>query len=200
MQFHQIGRSNEAEFKVFKPLCGLQSAGFECHRKIEFGKLLVGLPDERQNTTLSAGISPALCDAFGLAQALEYFMVLVQLNQHCPQIETNVDGFSKCRLVLRQSLQGVEGLIERDPSIVERRASHRLDPRLPQVVDRLIPHVASDRVMGKPLDLLAEAVMVEPLDRLDNARVERAPALLEQTAVCDLVGQRVPEGVLEVRK
>ena len=54
--------------------------------------------------------------------------------------------------------------------------------------------------MGEPLDLLAEAIAVERLDRLDDPRVERAAPLLQQPAVGDLVGERVLEGVLEVRE
>ena len=54
--------------------------------------------------------------------------------------------------------------------------------------------------MGEPLDLLAEAIPVERLDRLDDPRVQRAPALLEQAAVGHLVGERVLEGVLEIRE
>ena len=54
--------------------------------------------------------------------------------------------------------------------------------------------------MGEPLDLLAEAVSVERLDRLDDPRVERAAPLLQQAAVGDLVRERVLEGVLEIRE
>ena len=45
--------------------------------------------------------------------------------------------------------------------------------------------------MGEPLDLLAEAILVERLDRLDDPRVKLAPALLQQSAVRDLVRERV---------
>ena len=38
------------------------------------------------------------------------------------------------------------------------------------------------------------------LDRVDDPRVQRAASLLEQAAVGDLVGQRMLEGVLELRE
>ena len=46
--------------------------------------------------------------------------------------------------------------------------------------------------------MLAEAIAVERLDRVDDPRVKRAAALLEQAAVGDLVGEGVLEGVLEI--
>src|SRR5882672_10879292 len=54
--------------------------------------------------------------------------------------------------------------------------------------------------MGEPLDLLAEAIPVEGLDRLDDSRVQLAATLLQQTAVRDLVRERVLEGVFEIRR
>ena len=37
--------------------------------------------------------------------------------------------------------------------------------------------------MGEPLDLLAEAIAVERLDRVDDARVKLAAPLLQQPAI-----------------
>ena len=53
--------------------------------------------------------------------------------------------------------------------------------------------------MGETLDVLAQAVGIEAFDRVDDPRVERAAALVEQAAVGHLVGQRVLEGVLQTR-
>ena len=52
--------------------------------------------------------------------------------------------------------------------------------------------------MGQPLDLLGQALGVEPLDGLDDPGVERAPPVLEQAVVGHLVREGVLEGVLEV--
>ena len=52
--------------------------------------------------------------------------------------------------------------------------------------------------MGQPLDVLVQAVGVQPLDRLDDPAVQRLAALLEQAAVRDLVGQGVLERVLRL--
>jgi hypothetical protein len=52
--------------------------------------------------------------------------------------------------------------------------------------------------MGEPLDVLPEAIPVECLDRVDDPSVQLAPARLQQSAVRDLVGEGVLEGVLEI--
>ena len=52
--------------------------------------------------------------------------------------------------------------------------------------------------MREPLDVLAEPITMNSLDRLDDAPVYRATALLQKSPVGDLVGQRVLEGVLEI--
>ena len=80
------------------------------------------------------------------------------------------------------------------------RARERLGAGLAEIGHGLVPHLAPEGVVGQPLDLLGEPVGVESLDRLDDPRVEAAPALLEQAAVGHLVGQGVLEGVLELRE
>ena len=52
--------------------------------------------------------------------------------------------------------------------------------------------------MGEPLDLLAQPVGIESLDRFDDSRVECAPAVGEDASVRHLVRQRVFEGVFEL--
>ena len=54
--------------------------------------------------------------------------------------------------------------------------------------------------MSEPLDLLAEAIGVGPLDRVDDPRVKLAATLLQQSTVRDFMRERVLEGVLEIRK
>jgi hypothetical protein len=55
-------------------------------------------------------------------------------------------------------------------------------------------------VVGQAIHLLGQALDREGLQHLDNPAVEAAPPLLEQTAVGDLVGQGVLEGVLVLGK
>jgi hypothetical protein len=55
-------------------------------------------------------------------------------------------------------------------------------------------------VVGQPLGLLGDAVGSESLDGLGDAGVQGALLVVEQAPVRDVVGERVLEGVLEVRK
>jgi hypothetical protein len=54
--------------------------------------------------------------------------------------------------------------------------------------------------MGEPLDLLAEAIPVERLDRVHDPRVKIPAPLLKQASVRDLMCERVLERVFEIRK
>ncbi len=52
--------------------------------------------------------------------------------------------------------------------------------------------------MGQSLDVLAQVSSVEPLDRLDDPRVERPPTIGEEASVRHLVRERVLESVLDL--
>jgi hypothetical protein len=54
--------------------------------------------------------------------------------------------------------------------------------------------------MGQALDVLGQPARVEPFDGPDDPGVERLASLLEQRAVGDLIGERMLEGVLEIRE
>ena len=86
-------------------------------------------------------------------------------------------------------------------------ADHRVDlfgchhiGEITQVGDRLAPHLAPERVVDELIAMLGQRIGVAALDRLDEARVHAAPALVQQARVRDLVRQRVLEGVLGVGK
>jgi hypothetical protein len=54
--------------------------------------------------------------------------------------------------------------------------------------------------MGQPFYLFVEPAGVELLHRLHDAGVKCATALVQHTAIRHLVGERVLEGVLEIRE
>ena len=54
--------------------------------------------------------------------------------------------------------------------------------------------------MGKHLDLLVQALGMQALDRLHDGSMERAAAILQQRAISDVVGERVLEGVFQIRE
>src|SRR5207245_295579 len=74
-----------------------------------------------------------------------------------------------------------------------------LEPGLPEIVHCLLPQLAPAGVMRETLDLSAEPIRMEYLDRVDDPCMKRPPPLLQQTSVRDLVRERVLEGVLEIR-
>ena len=66
---------------------------------------------------------------------------------------------------------------------------------------RLLPHLAPERVVGQPLDVLGQAVWDgAPRSASTIAGVEAPPPILEQAPVGHVVGQGVLEGVLEIRE
>ena len=62
----------------------------------------------------------------------------------------------------------------------------------------LRPDFAAECVIGEALDLLRDTVGVARLDGLDDPRMQRTPAFMEHAAIRDLVGETVPEGVLDL--
>ena len=160
----------------------------------------MGVRHERADPASPAVVVQPLGEGLGLAQALQRPPDFTELAQHRPQLEADLEGLLQRGLALRQRLEDAQRLLEPDPGVRERRPRGRLESGLPEIVHRLLPQLAPDGVMGEPLDLLAEAIPVERLDRLDDPRVKLAAPLLQQAAVRDLVRERVLEGVLEVRK
>src|SRR5262249_23827854 len=67
-------------------------------------------------------------------------------------------------------------------------------------MEGLLPHLATESVMGESLDLLAKAIPVKHLDRVHDPRVPFPSQLLQQAAIRDLMRERVLERVLEVWK
>src|SRR5262245_65982260 len=97
------------------------------------------------------------------------------------------------------SMRG-QGLLDISYGFAGSRAGDGPEPCLPQVAERLCPRLATERVVGKSLDVFREAVGMEPLDGLDDLRVEIAAPLAKQAAVGDFVCQRVLERVLGIRE
>ena len=103
-------------------------------------------------------------------------------------------------MTLGQAPEGAKRLLEGGEGLAICRAHRRSHTDLAEVRDRLVPHFPSAGVVGESLDVLGEPVGIEPLDHLDDARVQLTASLLQKGAVGHLVRERVLEAVLEVGK
>ena len=117
-----------------------------------------------------------------------------------PLLEAQADELLGPLPALGQFVQRNPRLLEVRERVSQGRTLKRADPRLPAVAHRLLPQLPAQRVVGEALDLFIQPVCVESLDRANNLRVQRLAPLLQQAAVGHLVGQRVLEGVLQVRE
>src|SRR5215813_1178039 len=98
-------------------------------------------------------------------------------------------------------------MTERRQRLLE--AAHRLpigrarlcpEASLIEVGNRLLPCLALKRVMAQTLDLFGQALGIERLDRVDDLGMELTPPVVEHAPVGDIVGERMLEGVLDIRK
>ena len=190
----------DAESQVPEAPGDLQRAGAGHERLVQLAEQRVDVRHERADPASPAVVVQPLGEGLGLAQALQRPPDFTELAQHRPQLEADLEALLQRGRALRQRLEDAQRLLEPDPGVRERRPRGRLESGLPEIVHRLLPQLAPEGVMGEPLDLLAEAIPVERLDRVDDPRVKLAAPLLQQAAVRDLVGERVLEGVLEIRE
>src|SRR6516164_4858643 len=102
--------------------------------------------------------------------------------------------------LLREMLERLERLLETGRRLPMGRALRRLPSGLVEEDHRLLPRLAPERVISQTLHVLREPLGVEAFDGFDDPGMEGAPALLQETAVGDLMGERVFEGVLQVRE
>ena len=96
--------------------------------------------------------------------------------------------------------EGLEGLLEVSHRLAERGTVVGPGTGLLAVGHGLVPHLAPNGMMGEPFHVLIEMIGMELLHRLDEAGVERASTILEQSPVRHFVRERVFERVLKLRE
>jgi hypothetical protein len=89
-------------------------------------------------------------------------------------------------------------LVEPCPGVLERRSRLSLAAGLPEIVDRLLPQVATQGMMGELFDVFEQAVGIEPLDNLHDLPVKRLALIGKKTSIGDVVRERVLERMNEV--
>src|SRR5262245_5565527 len=96
--------------------------------------------------------------------------------------------------------KGTERLLEVSPGLAVRPPRIGLLPTLPAIQQGLGPPLAPQGMVGQALDLRGHPVTRGRLQGLDDARMQRPPPFLEETAIGHLVGEDMLEGVDEVGK
>ena len=100
-------------------------------------------------------------------------------------VDVDVDGQHGPLPPVRQALERRQRALE----VIERlrvgQARRRLDPRLPEVADGLVPDLAALGVVGDHLHVLGETVDEELLDGLDDRGMQRAAMGRPQREVGD---------------
>src|SRR5262249_44874582 len=135
-----------------------------------------------------------------VAEVAEEPLEVCEQKEGAFQIEAKIDG-------LLLPLAGLGQMPERRQRLLE--AAHRRpvgrarlcsDASLMEIGNRLLPCLALKRVMAQTLDLFGQALGIERLDRVDDLGVEQTPPVVEHVPVGDIVGERMLEGVLDIRK
>ena len=136
----------------------------------------------------------------GRAQMLETLLEVSKREKHLPKLAPEID-------VLFDGFPAFRETTERDQCLLEAR--HRLAVRgtrdclgtgLPAIGDSFLPDLAANSVMCQPFEVLDQSIRIEPLDRSDDAPVKATPPLGEEARIRNLMRERVPERVLDVRK
>ena len=88
------------------------------------------------------------------------------------QIKPDIDGKFDILSGLRHLLEDSECLFEPDPPVLERRARQRFLSSLPEISNRLLQQFATNRMLRQALNVFAEPVPIQSLDRIDEPGVK----------------------------
>jgi hypothetical protein len=135
-----------------------------------------------------------------LVEVLPHARPITERVERVPEVDVDVDGQLGRLRGLGEAAERPECLLEVGDGLAVGGPRHGAEPRLEERGDRLLPQLPAQGVMGQPLGLLGDALGRESLDGLGDVGVQGALPVVEQPAVRDVVGERVLERVLAVRK
>src|SRR5215813_14915274 len=138
--------------------------------------------------------------ALGFAETGEDPLEFSERKECSAQVKAKINGLLQPLAGLRLTPEGRQRLLEARHRLPVGGTPYCLGAGLTEVEDRLLPYLTSHGVVRQPLDVLGQPVRIAAFDGADDAGVQRLPPLLEQGAVGDLMGQRMLEGVLGIRK
>src|SRR5262245_5279373 len=129
---------------------------------------------------------------------LRHARPIAQREQRVPEIEPDVDGQLARLSGVGETADGCERLLQMGDGVAIGSSRDRAHTRVAKIAHGLVPQPTPQRVMRQSLGLLADALLLESLDRLDDAGVKGALTVVQQPLVCDVMRERMLEGVLEV--
>src|SRR5215813_636932 len=145
-------------------------------------------------------ISKRFRHPFSLGETFDRAFEMSERDEDAPKVEAQVDHPLEALTIRREMTARVQGLLEVTRRFLIRRPSHRLGPRLLKVGEGLLPDGAMDGVVRQPIDPLRKTPVVQTLDRLDDATVEEATAVVKQALVRHIVRECMFESVLAIRE
>src|SRR5262249_4103237 len=124
-----------------------------------------------------------LGESFSLAQVVEHLPEFSESPERMPQGEAEVDSLLLRGAALREMFEGCQGLLAARHAPSQGRTLERLGTGLPTVRHGLVPDLTPEGMLGQPFYLLGETVGIEPFAGCDDAGVQGATPLLQETAV-----------------
>ena len=135
-------------------------------------------------------------EGFGFVEMVDNPAVLSERDERIPEIEAEVDLRHHPLADRWEMPQDANRLLEVGRCLSVRGPRESLGASLPQIADRLVPDLPSERVVRQSLEVFHEPVSVQRLDRRHDSLMEGTLALTKDARVGDLVRQRVLERVL----
>src|SRR5262249_12237107 len=145
-------------------------------RLVQLAELRMNAGHERPAPALPTLIAQPGSNAFRLAQALEYPPRLAELGEDGSQLQTDLEGLLEEHRASGQGLQDRERLLEIIPPLGRRCPPRRGVTRLAEIDRGLLPELAAKGVMGQPLRVLLEPIVMQGLDRSHDPRVKLSTA------------------------
>jgi hypothetical protein len=112
----------------------------------------------RRDPSQPIRIVQCLREPFGVTQERKDALVVAQRQQGITELEAHVDALSHRLGSLGEMWHGIQRLLKAGHRFLVCRPCHGLRPRLPTIVQRLVPHLAPPRMVRQPLDLLRQTI------------------------------------------
>src|SRR5437867_1264729 len=111
------------------------------------------------DATTTAVVVQPLGERLGLAQALQHSPTFAELLHHRALLEADRERLLQGNLAFRQRPEDTERLLEPHSRVLGRRPRSRRESGLPEIVDRRLPQLAPEGMMGETLDLSTETIL-----------------------------------------